>query len=420
MAIAIPLRSLFAAPTIAELSQVITARPMNAEKQNSTDEVAENLPPLVVQGRDKPIPLSFAQESIWHLQQLAPESCAYNSFFVLRFSGSLSNTVLESAFNEIIRRHEILRTSFVIVEGQPVQVISPSLTLPLTIIDLQNLPLSERTSEAQRLAALEYQQPFDLSSVPLIKTTLLRLAPQEHWLILNIHHIITDGWSLGLLLEELRVLYGAFTNGLPSPLPELPVQYADFTLWQRQHFHESVIQRQLTYWLHKLALNSPISSPTDVISNHPLDLPNKITNTLFYSIVLPVNLVTSIEALSRSLKVTTFVIILATLKILLFKYTHRNEILVMTTVGNRSSVNSEKMLGCFINDVILRSHISSEQTALTFLEQVQETLTEAINNKEIASQTVVAQAKNKTKGKQPLDILASITWLPPQNFLTGC
>ncbi|MEI6328559.1 MAG: amino acid adenylation domain-containing protein [Pseudanabaena sp. ELA645] len=416
LAIAIPLRSLFAAPTIAELSQVITARPMNAEKQNSTDEVAENLPPLVVQGRDKPIPLSFAQESIWHLQQLAPESCAYNSFFVLRFSGSLSNTVLESAFNEIIRRHEILRTSFVIVEGQPVQVISPSLTLPLTIIDLQNLPLSERTSEAQRLAALEYQQPFDLSSVPLIKTTLLRLAPQEHWLILNIHHIITDGWSLGLLLEELRVLYGAFTNGLPSPLPELPVQYADFTLWQRQHFHESVIQQQLTYWLHKLALNSPISSPTDVISNHPLDLPNKITNTLFYSIVLPVNLVTSIEALSRSLKVTTFVIILATLKILLFKYTHRNEILVMTTIGNRSSVNSEKMLGCFINDVILRSHISSEQTALTFLEQVQETLTEAINNKEIASQTVIDQAKNQTKGKHPLDILASITWLPPQNF----
>ena len=418
LAIAIPLRSLFASPTIAELSQVITTRPMNAEKQNSTDEIAENLPPLVVQGRDKPIPLSFAQESIWHLQQLAPESCAYNSFFVLRFSGSLSDTVLESAFNEIIRRHEILRTSFVIVEGQPVQIISPSLTLPLTIIDLQNRPLTERTSEAQRLAALEYQHPFDLSSVPLIKTTLLRLAPQEHWLILNMHHIITDGWSLGLLLEELRILYGAFTNGLPSPLPELPVQYADFTLWQRQNFHERVIEQQLTYWLHKLTNISPTSSSltSDVISSHPPDLLSKNTNAFFYSMVLPSSLVVSIEAFGRSQKVTTFVIILTALKILLFKYTHRNEILVTATVGNRSTVNSERMLGCFINDVILRSHIAAEQTALTLLEQVQETLTEAINNKEVASQTVINQTKNQTKSKQSLNILAAITWLPPQNL----
>jgi amino acid adenylation domain-containing protein len=418
LAIAIPLRSLFAAPTIAELSQVITARPMNAEKQNSTDEIAENLPPLVVQGRDKPIPLSFAQESIWHLQQLDSENCAYNSFFVLRFSGSLSVMALESAFNEIIRRHEILRTSFVIVEGQLVQIISPSLTLPLTIIDLQNLPLLERTSEAQRLAALQYQQHFDLSSAPLIKTTLLRLEPQEHWLIMNMHHMITDGWSLGLLLEELRILYGAFTNGLPSPLPELPVQYADFTLWQRQNFHERVIEQQLTYWLHKLTNISPTSSSltSDVISSHPPDLLSKNTNAFFYSMVLPSSLVVSIEAFGRSQKVTTFVIFLTALKILLFKYTHRNEILVTATVGNRSTVNSEKMLGCFINDVILRSHIAAEQTALTLLEQVQETLTEAINNKEVASQTVINQTKNQTKSKQSLNILAAITWLPPQNL----
>jgi non-ribosomal peptide synthetase component F len=325
---------------------------------------------------------------------------------------------LESAFNEIIRRHEILRTSFVIVEGQLVQIISPSLTLPLTIIDLQNLPLLERTSEAQRLAALQYQQHFDLSSAPLIKTTLLRLEPQEHWLIMNMHHMITDGWSLGLLLEELRILYGAFTNGLPSPLPELPVQYADFTLWQRQNFHERVIEQQLTYWLHKLTNISPTSSSltSDVISSHPPDLLSKNRNAFFYSMVLPSSLVVSIEAFGRSQKVTTFVIFLTALKILLFKYTHRNEILVTATVGNRSTVNSEKMLGCFINDVILRSHIAAEQTALTLLEQVQETLTEAINNKEVASQTVINQTKNQTKSKQSLNILAAITWLPPQNL----
>jgi amino acid adenylation domain-containing protein len=247
--IVLPLRSLFTAPTIAELSQVITAHILDAI-------TVDTLPPLVPHARDISIPLSFAQESIWNLQQLAPESCAYNSFFILRFTGSLSATALESSFNEIIRRHEILRTAFTIVEGQPVQVITPFLTIPLEIIDLQNLPLIERKYEAERLAALQYNHHFDLALVPLIKTSLLGLTPEEHWLTINMHHIITDGWSFGLLLEELGILYTAFVNGLPSPLPELPVHYADFTLWQRQYFNEKVIEKQLAYWLQKLTNTS--------------------------------------------------------------------------------------------------------------------------------------------------------------------
>ncbi|GET38524.1 non-ribosomal peptide synthetase [Microseira wollei] len=407
-AIELPLRSLFTAPTIAELSQVITAHQLELQEQSTSGMTFDTLPPLVPQVRDTYIPLSFAQEDIWYEQQLAPESCAYNSFFVLRFSGSLSASALESSFNEIIRRHEILRTSFTVVEGQPVQIISPSLTIPLEIIDLQNFPQTERISEAEKLAALQYQHHFDLASVPLIKTTLLRLAQQEHWLIINMHHIITDGWSFDLLLEELRILYEAFVNDLPSPLPELPVQYADFTLWQRKYFNEKVIEQQLAYWLEKLTNTSQISN---VVSNTQPQVSNS-TSASVYSVVLPASLVVSIEALSRSQRVTIFIIILTALKILLFNYSGKNDILAIATVGNRSSVETEKMLGCFINDVILRSHLSSEQTKLSLLEQVKETLTEAINNKEIACQTVM----DAITSKQPLNISACVTMVPPQNL----
>ena len=400
--IVLPLRSLFTAPTIAELSQLIIAHILDAI-------TVDTLPPLVPQARDTCIPLSFAQESIWYLQQLAPESCAYNSFFILRFTGSLSAIALESSFNEIIRRHEILRTGFTIVEGQPVQVISPSLTIPLEIIDLQNLPLIERTSVAERLAALQYNHHFDLALVPLIKTTLLQLTPEEHWLTINMHHIITDGWSFGLLLEELGILYAAFVNGLPSPLPELPVHYADFTLWQRQHFHEKVIEKQLAYWLQKLT-NTSLES--NEISSNQLQLSNENTSAAIYSVVLPVSIVTSIEAICRSQKVSIFVIILTALNILLFKRNSKNEILVMATIGNRSLIETEKMIGCFINDVILRSDLYSEQTGEILLEQAQETLTEAMNNKEIAYQTVI----DTISSKQPLNISAALTMLPLQNW----
>jgi amino acid adenylation domain-containing protein len=398
----LPLRSLFTAPTIAELSQLIITHQLDAI-------TVDTLPPLVPHARDTSIPLSFAQESIWYLQQLAPESCAYNSFFILRFTGSLSATALESSFNEIIRRHEILRTGFTIVEGQPVQVITPFLTIPLEIIDLQNLPLIERTSGAERLAALQYNHHFDLALVPLIKTTLLRLTPEEHWLTINMHHIITDGWSFGLLLEELGILYAAFVNGLPSPLPELPVHYADFTFWQRQYFNEKVIEKQLAYWLQKLT-NTSLES--NEISSNQLQLSNKNTSAAIYSVVLPVSLVTSIEALSRSQRVSIFVIIFTALNILLFKRNSKNEILVMATIGNRSPVETEKMIGCFINDVILKSDLYSEQTGEILLEQAQETLTEAMNNKEIAYQTVI----DTISSKQPLNISAALTMLPLQNW----
>jgi amino acid adenylation domain-containing protein len=379
--IELPLRYLFEAPTIASLSQAIeTAREAESQEQCSSSMAFDTLPPLVPGARDTHIPLSRAQEQVWIAQQLYPDSCASNSPIALRFTGELSPEVLEKSINEIIRRHEILRTTFPIKEEQPVQVIAPSLTLPLKIVDLQHLPLEEREAETQRLANQEAQHHFDLASGPLLQTTLLRLAPHEHWLLITMHHIITDGWSLGILLQELGMLYSAFSNGLPSPLPEVPVQYADFTLWERKWLSEEVLQKQLSYWQKKLA-NIPTS--LDLL---PADQPHNSTisrRAESYSLVLPKSLVESMEAFSRSQSVTLFAIILTALKILLFKWSGQTDIQVMAATANRSTPEIEKMLGCFINDVILRSQVDGSQTGLSLLKQVKQTVSEAINNQEL-------------------------------------
>ena len=379
--IELPLRHLFEAPTIASLGQAIeTARNAGSQQQSSSGMTLDTLPPLVPAARDTHIPLSRAQQTIWYLEELYPNNCASNSPLALRFNGLLSPMALESSINEIIRRHEILRTTFSVWEGQPVQVIASSLTLPLKIVDLQDLPSVEREVEAQRLAAQEAQHHFDLAAGPLIKTTLLRLTQEEHWLLITMHHIITDGWSFGIFLQELETLYSAFSNGLPSGLPEVPVQYADFTLWEPKWLNEEVLAHQLSYWQRKLA---DIPTPLDLL---PAEQPRNSTNNRlasFYSIVLPYSLVASIEALSRSQGVSTFVIILTALKILLFKWSGETDIIVMAATANRSTPSTEKMFGCFVNDVLLRAQVDSSQTGLALLEQVKQTVSEAIDNQDI-------------------------------------
>jgi hypothetical protein len=226
------------------------------------------------------------------------------------------------------------------------------------------------------------------------------------------HHIITDGWSIGIFLQELETLYNAFSNGLPSPLPEVPLQYADFALWERKRLNEQVLEKQLSYWLQKLA-DSP--QPQDVL---PSQQPQPTTNSRqasFFSLVLPESLVASIEALSRTHRVTTFVIIITALKILLFKWSGQTEILVEATTGNRSTPESERILGCFINDVILRSLLSDSQTGLTLLKQVKETVNEAINHKEVPLQKVIEAVSSKRE----LTLRASVTMEPPVQGLDG-
>jgi amino acid adenylation domain-containing protein len=419
--IELPLRHLFEAPTIASLSQVIeTVRQAGFIEQSSSSMTQDVLPPLVPTARDTHIPLSRAQEYIWYVQQLNPDSCKCNSGVPLRFNGLLSPEVVEKSINEIIRRHEILRTTFTVKEGQPVQVIAPSLTLPLKIVNLQDLPAAEREASAQRIVAEEWKHHFDLANGPLIKTTLLRLAPLEHWLLIPMHHIITDGWSIGIFLQELETLISAFSTGEPSSkgaealtaLPSVPLQYADFTFWERKRLNEEVLEKQLSYWLQKLA-NSP--QPQDVLPSEQLRPTTNSRQASFFSLVLPESLVASISALSRTHGVTTFAIIITALKILLFKWSGQTEILVVATTGNRSTPESERILGCFINDVILRSLLSDSQTGLTLLEQVKETVNEAINHKEVPLQKVIEAVSSKRE----LALRASVTMEPPIQGIDG-
>jgi amino acid adenylation domain-containing protein len=289
LSIELALRHLFESPTIASLSKVIeTVRSAGSQEQSSSSRTSDTLPPLAHQRENALIPLSVAQEYIWYVQQLNPDSSLCNSGVGLRFIGTLSPEVLEKSINEIIRRHSILRTTFTVVEGQPVQVIAPSLTLPLEIVDLQDLPPAEREASAQRLAAEEAGYHFNLEDGPLMKTTLLRLAAKEHWLLIPMHHIITDGWSIGIFVQELETLYNAFSNGLPSPLSELPLQYADFTLWQRKQFNEEVLAHQLSYWLQKLA-DTP--RPQDILPKEQPKPNPHIQRSSSYSLVLRENLV---------------------------------------------------------------------------------------------------------------------------------
>ena len=385
--IELPLRHLFEAPTIASLSHSIeTSRKSGSQEPSSCSTAFDTLPPLVPAARDTYIPLSFAQQAVWDFQQLYPESCAYNSPIALRFTGTLSPKVLEKSINEIIHRHEILRTTFPIKEEQPVQVITQSLTLPLKIVDLQDLPLEEREASAQKLVAEEFQHHFDLASGPLIKTTLLRLATEEHWLLITMHHIITDGWSYGILLQELGTLYNAFSNGLPSPLPELPFQYADFTVWEQKWLNEEVLAHQLSYWQRKLA---DLPTSLDLLPADQPDNSNNGRRASFYSLVLPSSLVASINALSRSQGITDFVIILTALKILLFNWSRQTDIIVLATTANRSTPAIENLMGCFINDMILRTQLDNFQTGLTLLEKVNQTVREAIAHQEIPLEKVV-------------------------------
>ncbi len=378
------LSQLFEAPNIASLSKVIeTVRQARVGDGSST--VFDTLPPLVPVPRDTPIPLDFSQRSIWLIQQRYPDSCAYNNPFVLRLTGKLLPEVLEKSINEIIRRHEVLRTTFTQLEGKPVQAIAESLTLPLKIIDLKDLPPNEREAEAKRLSAQEDKHHFDLVSGPLIKTTLLRLAQEEHWLLITMHHIITDASSVNVFLQELGTLYNAFSTGKVSPLPELPCQYADFVFWQRKRLNKDVVRKQLTYWHQKLA---DIPLPLDLL---PTEQPQQSSNSRgssFYSIVLPESMVAAIEAFSRSQGVTLFAIILTALKILLFKESGQTDIVVLATTANRIMPATEKMIGCFVNGVFLHSQADDSQTGLTFLNQVKQTVSEAIENQEIPMQKV--------------------------------
>ncbi len=332
-----------------------------------------------------PVPLSFAQERLWFLDQWEPGNPAYNRPVALRLTGPLKVTALEQALSEILRRHEALRATFSTKEGRPVQVITSAEPLNLPVVNLSGLPSTEREPQAMRLATEEAQRPFDLAQGPLLRATLLRLDREEHVLLLVIHHIAFDGWSARVLVEQLAALYDAFVAGKPSALPELPIQYADFAHWQRQWLQDEVLETQLSYWKEKLASSLP---SLDL----PTDRPRPAVQThcgARQSSVLPSSLLQALKALSRQEEVTLFMTLLAAFKVLLHRYTSQDDIVVGSPIAGRTHVETEGLIGFFVNTLVLRTDLSGNPTLLKLLGRVREVALGAYAHKDLPFEKLV-------------------------------
>ena len=354
-------------------------------KQQEVIRRAENTIPRRVT-QEAP-PLSFAQQRLWFLDQLEPESAVYNIPGVLRLRGILHIPALEQSLNEIVRRHEALRTTFAIQDGVPVQIISPSLTLILPVVDVTDRAESIREAEAQRLVKEEAHQPFDLIQGPLLRAKVLRLGDQEHIFVLTFHHIVFDGWSLGVLYRELSVLYHAFSHDQPSPLPELPLQYADYAIWQREWLQGEVLTSQLSYWKQQLA-------DLPAVLNLPTDRPRPAQQTFHgaqQSLTLPQSLVADLKKVSRQGGVTLNMTMLAALQALLYRYTSQDTIVVGSPIAGRRHRETEEIIGFFVNTLALKTDLSGNPRFTELLTRVRRVTLEAYYHQDIPFEKVVEE-----------------------------
>ena len=354
--------------------------------------------PIAAIPRDgRPLPLSLAQQRLWFLDQLAPGDPFYNIASATRMIGRLDPTRLQRAFNAILRRHEVLRTTFAQQDSAenmlPVLVIASDLTLELPIIDLTSLAPTEREECAQELMREEAARPFDLARGPLIRTALLRLSEQEHILLATMHHIIADGWSTGVLMRELGTLYAAFVRGQPSPLPELPIQYADFAAWQRQRLQggnagESSVHAQLNYWRRSLAGLPVLNLPTD----RPRSAAQSFTfRGASHTFTLPVSLSADLKALSQREGATLFMTLLAAFQLLLARYSRQDDIVVGTPIAGRRHDELEQLIGFFNNMLVLRTDLSGSSTFYELARRARETALGAYAHQDVPFEQLVEE-----------------------------
>ena len=373
----VPLCALFEAPTVASLAlHLDTAR--EAEQPVPA-------PPLRPRPPGEVTPASIAQEHFWVFGQVFHDLSLFNIPYVVRLQGALHTAALEQSFKEIIRRHEALRTTFATVEGQLVQVIAPTLDIPLMVRDLHGLPETEREDEVRRLLQEESRRPFDLAQGPLLRGFLLRLGEQEHLLLVTLHHIICDGWSLGVLVHELAVLYDALATGRPSPLPALPIQYADFAHWQRQWRHNAMLEAQLTYWKAQLHDPSPVLAlPTDRPRGTAVHV-----HTARYPLECPTPLFKALKERSQQEDSTLFMTCLAAFNMLLYGYTGQEDMRVATLVANRTRRETEGVIGLFVNTVILRTNLDGNPTSRDVLQRVRATTLAAYSHQDLPFEELV-------------------------------
>ena len=372
----LPLRSLFEAPTVAGLAALV-------EKSGG----ARVAPPLVPVARNQELPLSFAQQRLWFLYQLEPGSPFYNIPQGLRMGGTLDVPALEKSLNEIVRRHEVLRTTYWMRRGQLVQVISPHHQLRLEQTRLEFQPAGKREDAVQAFLSEEARRPFDLEKGPVIRANLLRLSGDEHILVLNTHHIASDGWSMGLFVRELTELYSAFVQGKPSSLPELPAQYADFAVWQRQWVRDEVLQGHLSYWKKQLE-NAPAATEL------PADRPRPAVQSFkgeTVKVVFSNELKESLKKLSRREGSTLYMTLLAAFQTLLFRYTGQEDIVVGSPIANRNYGEVENLIGFFVNALTMRTKLTGNPTFRELMGRTRDVALEAYGHQDLPFEKLVEE-----------------------------
>ncbi|WP_052517558.1 amino acid adenylation domain-containing protein [Archangium violaceum] len=377
----LPLRALFDAPRLGALAERLEA----ARKTHGT--VTPSAP--VRRTPDERPVLSFAQQRLWFLEQLQPGSNAYNIPYALRLEGVLDTVALERALGEVVRRHEILQASIESHGGEPVLRPSGPVRLPLSPMDLSGLDEGARDEAVERLASEESRRPFELSRGPLLRATLLRLGEREHVLLLTVHHIVFDGWSASILFRELSALYDAFSRGAPSPLPELPLQYADHARWQREWLKGEVLETQLAYWRRQLA-----GSPS--LLSLPLDKPRTSARTRRAGkvpVVLSREQGDALEELARQEGSSLFMVLLAGFQALLGRWSGQDDIVVGTPVAGRTRAEVEGLIGLFVNTLVLRTDVSGAPTFRELLARVREVALGAYAHQDVPFEKLVDELR---------------------------
>ena len=376
LSIDLPLRALFENPTVAKFAAYIDSAPGSATTP---------LPAIVPVPRDRDLPLSFAQQRLWFLEHLKPGDPLYHSFHALLIDGPLNVAALELTLNEIIRRHEILRTVFETVKGEPVQRIQPFAPRSLPTMSLREMPREERRAKLEQLATEESQRPFDIARGPLIRALLVELDEQEHALLFTLHHIVDDGWSISILAREISALYEGFTGGIPAPLPELPIQYADFAVWQREYLQGAVLEEQLAYWKKQLANVPPVLAL-------PSDRPRSDSATFQgarMEFELNKELTEQLRKLNQHEGVTLFMVLLAGFAALLYRYTGQPDIVVGTAIASRNRDETESLIGFFINMLVMRADVSGNPTFLELLRRVKQMTLSAYQYQDVPFEQII-------------------------------
>jgi amino acid adenylation domain-containing protein len=357
------------------------------EAQETKNAIPSTPVSIPVVSRDAPIPASYSQERIWFLHQVQTNLNAYNLLNTKRLKGTLNIPAMTRTINELVRRHEPLRTNFLNIDGRPFQVIKPFLNIKLPIIDLSHLSPKEREKQAQHIATREAEWHFDLTEDPLIRTTLLKLEDENFILLIVIHHIVVDGWSMELFESEMTKIYLAFAANQPAPLPELPIQYADFAVWQRNQVENELREKQVAYWRQQLA-DAPalLELPTD--RARP---PRQTFDSNLEKLLVDKTVSDQLQTLARTEGVSFFMLITAVLQTQLHRYTAQDHISIGTITANRQYIQTEKLIGLFVNTLVLHTDLSGNPTFQQLLKRVRQVTLEAYANQDTPIEMLIAE-----------------------------